>query len=71
MEVRKDGDRVVLHLVRFQESLLTLKTKSYCEQLESAEGVGLIGCEDVDARALSLTRESVLYDGIVESAKLV
>jgi hypothetical protein len=48
-----------------------LGENGYGKHLKRAKGVGLVGYEDVDARALTLTGECILDDLIVEGAQLV
>jgi hypothetical protein len=50
---------------------LVCEIKDYGQHLKRAEGVGLVGYEDVDARALTFTGEGILDDLIVEGAQLV
>ena len=48
-----------------------LGENGYGQHLKRAEGIGLVGYEDVDARTLTLTGEGILDDLIVEGAQLV
>ena len=50
---------------------ISLGENGYGQHLKRAEGVSLVGYEDVDARALTLTGECILDDLIVEGAQLV
>jgi hypothetical protein len=50
---------------------ICLEIKDYGQHLKRAEGIGLVGYENVDARTLTLTGEGILDDLIVEGAQLV